>query len=203
MSRYLGPKVRVLRALGTDLPGLTRKKSERRPYRPGQHGQARKKISEFGLRLLEKQKLRMNYGLGERQLLSLFVEAQQSKGNTAERLAELLERRLDNVVFRAGFARTIPAARQLINHGHVLVDDRKVDIASYRVRKGQVIGIRTQSKDLPPVLASLAAPLSFATEWLSVEAETRRATVSSLPDATSVPFEVRMQLVIEYYAQRA
>jgi len=125
MSRYVGPKVRVLRALGTDLPGLTRKKSERRPTRPGQHGAARKKFSEYALRLIEKQKLRMNYGLSERQLLRLFVEAAGTKGNTAERLVELLERRLDNVVFRAGFARTIPAARQLIMHGHVLVEGRR------------------------------------------------------------------------------
>lgn len=111
MSRYRGPRVRVLRALGAELPGLTRKTAERRPYPPGQHGQQRRKYTEYGLRLMEKQKLRMNYGLGERQLLRLFVEASSSKGNTAERLLELLERRLDNVVFRAGFARSIPGAR--------------------------------------------------------------------------------------------
>jgi len=202
MSRYTGPKVRVLRALGTDLPGLTRKTRERRPYPPGQHGQARRKLSEYALRLLEKQKLRMNYGLGERQLLNLFVEARASAGNTSERLVELLERRLDNVVFRAGFARTIPAARQLISHGHVLVDGERVDIASFRVQRGQILSIRERSKDLSAIAASLATPLPFPTEWLLVEPESRRATINALPDASSVPFAVNMQLVVEFYSQR-
>jgi len=194
--------VRVLRALGTDLPGLTRKTRERRPYPPGQHGQGRRKLSEYALRLLEKQKLRMNYGLGERQLLNLFVEARATAGNTSERLVELLERRLDNVVFRAGFARTIPAARQLISHGHVLVDGERVDIPSFRVRRGQAIAIRERSKDLAAVAASLATPLPFPTDWLSVEPESRRATVSALPDASAVPFAVNVQLVVEFYSQR-
>jgi small subunit ribosomal protein S4 len=202
MSHYTGPKVRVLRALGTDLPGLTRKTRERRPYPPGQHGQARRKLSEYALRLLEKQKLRMNYGLGERQLLNLFVEARAAAGNTSERLVELLERRLDNVVFRAAFTRTIPAARQLINHGHVLVDGERVDIASFRVQRGQVVSIRERSKALSVIAASLATPLSFPTDWLSIEPENRRATVSALPDASSVPFAVNMQLVVEFYSQR-
>ena len=202
MSRYTGPKVRVLRALGTDLPGLTRKNRERRPYPPGQHGQARRKLSEYALRLLEKQKLRMNYGLSERQLLNLYVEARATPGNTSERLVELLERRLDNVVFRAGFARTIPAARQLVSHGHVLVDDERVDIPSFRVRRGQAIAIRARSKDVPSIAASLATPLPFPTDWLSVEAAERRATVNALPDASSVPFAVNMQLVVEFYSQR-
>jgi small subunit ribosomal protein S4 len=188
--------------LGAELPGLTRKSAERRPYPPGQHGQQRRKYTEYALRLMEKQKLRMNYGLGERQLLRLFVEARASKGNTAERLLELLERRLDNVVFRAGFARTIPAARQLVGHGHVLVDGRKVDIASYRVRPGQVVSLRERSKNLAAVAASLATPLPMAAEWLSVDADARRATVSGLPDARSVPFEVKVQRVVEFYSQR-
>jgi small subunit ribosomal protein S4 len=202
MSRYTGPKVRVVRALGVDLPGLTRKSRERRPYPPGQHGQARRKLSEYALRLLEKQKLRMNYGLGERQLLNLFVEARATAGNTSERLVELLERRLDNVVFRAGFARTIPAARQLIAHGHVLIDGKRVDIPSFRVRRGQVIAIRERSKDLAAIAASLATPLPFTTDWLSLEPESRRATVNALPDASSVPFAVNLQLVVEFYSQR-
>jgi len=202
MSRYVGPKVRVLRALGTDLPGLTRKKSERRPYRPGQHGQARKKFSEYALRLIEKQKLRMNYGLSERQLLRLFVEAAGTKGNTAERLVELLERRLDNVVFRAGFARTIPAARQLIMHGHVLVEGKKVDIPSFRIKQGQAVTIRERSKSLTAIASALATPLSFPTDWLSVEPAALKATVTALPDVTAIPFPIRLQLVVEFYSQR-
>jgi small subunit ribosomal protein S4 len=202
MSRYRGPRVRVLRALGTDLPGLSRKKRERRPFPPGQHGQARRKLSEYGLRLLEKQKIRMNYGLGERQLLNLFVEASSGSGNTAERLIELLERRLDNVVFRAGFARTIPAARQLINHGHVLRDGKVLDIPSARVDKGQVISIGERSRKMPSIAASLATPLDFPTDWLTVDATELTATVKELPDASSIPFPVKMQLVVEFYSQR-
>jgi small subunit ribosomal protein S4 len=182
---------------------LTRKKAERRPYPPGQHGQARRKLSEYALRLLEKQKLRMNYGLGERQMLKLFVEAKTGAGNTAERLVELLERRLDNVVFRAGFARTIPAARQLVRHGHVLVDGHKVDIPSFRVRQGQIISIHERSQQLSAIAASLATPLPFPTDWLSVEAAARRVTVTALPDASSVPFPVKLQLVVEFYSQRS
>ncbi|HYP98971.1 MAG TPA: 30S ribosomal protein S4 [Polyangiaceae bacterium] len=202
MSRYIGPKVRVLRALGTDLPGLTRKKSERRPTRPGQHGQARKKFSEYALRLIEKQKLRMNYGLCERQLLRLFMEAAGTKGNTAERLVELLERRLDNVVFRAGFARTIPAARQLIMHGHVQVENKKVDIPSFRIKRGQSVSIRERSRQLTSIASSLATPLSFPTDWLSVNPAELTATVTALPDVTAIPFPIRLQLVVEFYSQR-
>jgi small subunit ribosomal protein S4 len=202
MSRYRGPKVRVLRALGSNLPGLSRKSSERRPFPPGQHGQARRKLSEYGLRLLEKQKIRMNYGLTERQLLNLYVEARAGAGNTAERLIELLERRLDNVVFRAGLARTIPGARQLICHGHVLVDGKRLDVPSARVYKDQVISIRERSKKLASIAASLATPLPFPTDWLRVEAPELRATVTQLPDATSIPFTVKMQLVVEFYSQR-
>lgn len=203
MSRYRGPKVRTLRALGTpELPGLTRKKAERRPYPPGQHGQARRKLSEYALRLIEKQKLRMNYGLTERQLLRLFVEAASSKGNTAERLVELLERRLDNIVFRSGFARTIPAARQLILHGHVLVEGRKVNIPSFRVKAGHAITIHERSKEMKSIAAALATPLGFPTDWLNVEADAKKVTVTSLPDSTAIPFPIRLQLVVEFYSQR-
>lgn len=202
MSRYTGPRVRVLRALGTELPGLTRKKAERRPYPPGQHGQARRKLSEFALRLIEKQKLRYNYGLSERQLLTAFTQARSSKGNTAERLVELLERRLDNVVFRAGFARSIPAARQLVRHGHVSVDGKKLDIPSYRVKRGEAISIRESSKKLACIAASLATPLPFPTEWLTVDTTALTANVSALPDVTSVPFPINLQRVVEFYSQR-
>lgn len=201
MSRYTGPRVRVLRALGTELPGLTRKKSERRPYPPGQHGQDRKKISEFALRLKEKQKLRMNYGLGENQFRRLMIEAKNIKGNTGERLLELLERRLDNVVFRAGFARTIPAARQLVRHGHILVNGRRVDIPSYRTSANDKIVVREKSRKMPSVLAALEEPVGL-TSWLSVDKGTFTAEVSVLPDSASVLFQVNVQLVVEYYSER-
>jgi len=202
MSRYTGPRVKVMRALGTELPGLSRKKIERRPFPPGQHGQARRKQSEYGLRLIEKQKLRMNYGLTERQLLGLMVEAHSGKGNTGERLLEFLERRLANAVFRACFARTIPGARQLVRHGHILVNGARVDIPSYRIRKGDVIEVREKSRQLPPVQARITAALDFETPWLSVEAAVCRATVRELPEPTSVLFTVNVQRVVEFYSQR-
>ncbi len=202
MSRYTGPRVRTMRALGVDLPGLSRKKSEKRPYPPGQHGHGRRKHSDYALRLFEKQKLRMNYGVTERQLTNLVIEARRGSGNAASRLLEFLERRLDNVVFRAGFARTIPAARQLINHGHVLVDGGRVDIASYRIDEGQVVSLREKSRNLAAVEASLSAPLDFPTPWLEVDATAKTATVKQLPDPTSVPFPLNVQKVVEYYSQR-
>jgi small subunit ribosomal protein S4 len=202
MSRYTGPRLKVMRALGTELPGLSPKKTERRPYPPGQHGQARKKLSEYALRLMEKQKIRYNYGVSERQLRRLMEEARASSGTTGHKLIELLERRLDNVVFRAGFARTIPAARQLVNHGHILVNGRRVDIASYRVNRGQVISVREKSKSHQSVQEGATVAEGFQTPWLEVNRDARSAVVSSLPDETAVLFPLRVQLVVEFYSQR-
>jgi small subunit ribosomal protein S4 len=202
MSRYRGPRVRAMRALGVQLPGLSHKSVERRPFPPGQHGQARRKLSEYGLRLIEKQKLCRNYGVTEGQLRRLMIAARAASGPTGERLLELLESRLDNVVFRASFARTIPAARQLINHGHITVDGRRVDIPSFQVKAKQVIGVRQRSRDLPFLAASLQSGRGFDTSWLSVNAAERSATVVTPPDATSVPFTVAVQLVVEFYSQR-
>src|SRR5918997_5477486 len=136
MSRYRGPRLRVVRRLG-DVPGLTRK-TPRRAYPPGQHGQARKKRSEYAIRLEEKQKLRFNYGITEKQLLRYVRKARRATGSTGQTLLQLLEMRLDNTVFRMGMAPTIPAARQLVNHGHVTVNNRVVSIASYACRAGDV-----------------------------------------------------------------
>ena len=202
MSRYTGPRVKVMRGLGVDLPGLSPKKIEKRPYPPGQHGQARRKLSEYALRLLEKQKVRMNYGVSERQLRHLMEEARSSKVTTGHKLIELLERRLDNVVFRAGFARTIPAARQLVNHGHILVDGKRVDIASYRLTRGQVVSVREQSKNHSSVLQGFVIADGFQTPWLEVDRDGRKAVVSTLPDETAVLFPLRVQLVVEFYSQR-
>jgi small subunit ribosomal protein S4 len=202
MSRYTGPRVRQMRALGVQLPGLSSKSLERRPYPPGQHGQARRKQSEYGLRLLEKQKLCRNYGVTERQLRRVMREAGASRGPTGERVLELLESRLDNVVFRAGFGRTIPAARQLVNHGHVLVDGRKVDIPSYQVKANQVVSLRPASRDLTEVLGAIEHTRGFETPWLSINVADRQVTISSRPDAASVPFQIAIQLVVEFYSQR-
>ncbi|MEY4580240.1 MAG: ribosomal protein, partial [Pseudomonadota bacterium] len=199
MSRYTGPRVRVMRALGLDLPGLSPKTSDRRPYPPGQHGQRRRKETEFGKRLQEKQKLRQNYGLSEVQIRNIFREALHSKSNTGTKLIELLERRLDNVVFRAGFARSIPSARQLVNHGHILVNGKRVDIPSYRLKIGEVVTIKTASQQVKPVVDGLeiAGRRSWENAWLDVNAEARSVKLSHLPDETAIPFNLNVQLVIE------
>lgn len=203
MSRYTGPRVKVLRALGVDLPGLSRKTRERRPFPPGQHGQnRRRKLSDFGRQLQEKQKLRYNYGLGERQLRRLVTEARASKMAAGEKLLQLLESRLDNIVFRAGFAPTIPAARQLVTHGHFLVNGRRVDIASYRVQAGDVIQPRQRSINLKAIEESLVAPVLARPDFLEFHEDKRLVRVGSLPTAEHVPFEMDVQLVIEYYAKR-
>lgn len=203
MARHTGPRVKIMRALGVDLPGLSRKTRERRPYPPGQHGQSRRrKLSDYGRQLQEKQKLRMNYGLGERQFRRLVTEARASRMAAGDKILELLERRLDNVVFRAGFAPTIPAARQLVTHGHFLVNGRRVDIASYRVSEGDVIQPRSRSLKIQPIEESLAAPSLARPDWMEFNDDKRLARVTALPPADSVPFEVDVQLVIEYYAKR-
>lgn len=200
MSRFTGPRVKVMRALGTELPGLSRKKIERRPYPPGQHGQARKKLSEYALRLIEKQKVKMNYGVTESYLRKLVVESKRSKGATGHKLVELLERRLDNIVFRAGFARTIPAARQLVNHGHVLVNGKRVDIASYRVGRESLISIREKSKSLQAIEQGAVVAQEIQTPWLEVDREAKTARVTTLPDETAIPFAINLQRVVEFYS---
>ena len=148
MARYRGPVERLERRLGVDL-GLKGERRlagksalEKRPYAPGQHGQRRSKISEYGLQLREKQKIKFYYGVLERQFRKFFKEANRQEGSTGENLIKLLERRLDNVVYRMGFATTRRFARQLVNHGHILIDGKRVDIPSVRVKAGQKIEIK-------------------------------------------------------------
>lgn len=202
MSRYVGPRVKLMRALGTDLPGLSRNSIEHRNYPPGQHGQKQRRRSSFATQLLEKQKLRVNYGLTERQLRRLFAEARQSKAPTGAKLVELLERRLDNVVFRAGFAPTIPAARQLVSHRHVRVNGIAVNIPSYRVRVGDTIELRERSRSLGVVKESLTEPALTRPEWISWDEQAGSARVGQLPAADNVPFPVELQQVVEYYSNR-
>jgi small subunit ribosomal protein S4 len=194
-----------MRALGLDLPGLSPKSSDRRPYPPGQHGQRRRKETEFGKRLHEKQKLRLNYGLTELQMRNIFEEALRSRQNTGTKLIELLERRLDNVVFRAGFARSIPAARQLVNHGHVLINAKRVDIPSYRLRVGEVVSIKPSSQQSKPILDGLevASRRTWENAWLDIQTDARSVSLLQLPDETAVPFNLTVQLVIELYALSA
>ncbi|MBV72129.1 MAG: 30S ribosomal protein S4 [Myxococcales bacterium] len=203
MSRYTGPRVRVMRALGIDLPGLSRKTIDRRPYPPGDHGgNKRGRPSVFGIQLKEKQKLKMNYGLTERQMRINVKKARRSKVNTGTRLLELLESRLDNVVFRAGFAPTIPAARQLVNHGHFLLNGRKTDIPSALVGAGDVIQLREKSHKLQIVVEALERPSLEIPTWLSFDLAEKTVKVVSDADADTVPFPIDIQQVIEYYASR-
>ncbi len=194
-----------MRALGIDLPGLSRKSMWDRPYPPGVHGPKsarRRKMSDFKKQLLEKQKLRFNYGLNEGQFMRLYREAVHSKEPSGDKLLELLERRLDNVVFRAGFAPTIPAARQLVCHGHFLVNGKRLDIPSYRVREGDVIGLRQRSANLASVDAALEDVRIARPDWIEFDEAKKEATVKSLPKVDSVPFPLEIDLVIEYYSKR-
>ncbi len=202
MARYRGPRLRIARRLGTDLPGLTRKIADRRPYPPGQHGKGRQRFSEFKKQLYEKQKLRYNYGIGERQLRNLFSEAQASRDAAGKVLLRLLEQRLDNVVFRLGLAPTIPAARQLVVHRHIMVDGKRVDRPSYRVRPGQEITVRPKSRDLGIIQESVEAPTLRLPGYLSFDAKTLTGRMESVPSREDVPVQVQENLVVEYYSPR-
>ena len=194
-----------MRALGIDLPGLSRKSMWNRPYPPGVHGPKsarRRKMSDFKKQLLEKQKLRFNYGLNEGQFMRLYREAVHSKEPSGEKLLQLLERRLDNFVFRAGFAPTIPAARQLVCHGHFLVNGKRLDIPSYRVRERDVLSLRERSQNLATVEASLDDVRIARPEWIEFDEGKKTATAKVLPKPDSVHFPLEVDLVIEYYSKR-
>ena len=205
MSRYTGPRVKKLRALGLDLPGLSRKTMWNRSYPPGEHGSKntrRKKESDFKKQLLEKQKLRFNYGLSEKQFRRLFIQAKKSKASTLEKMIELLERRLDNIVFRAGFAPTIPAARQMVLHRHMLVNSKSVNIPSYRLDVGDEVTLREKSKKHPISKSSLENPSLEKPEWLDFDEGNISAKLNALPPLSAVPFPIQMHLVVEYYSKR-
>lgn len=204
MSRITGPRLKIMRALGVELPGLSRKSFENRPNPPGQHGQnaLRRKRSDFAIQLVEKQKIRFNYGLSERQMRRMILEARKGNEPTGEKLLSLLERRLDNVVFRAGFAPTGIAARQLVNHGHVLLNGRRADIPSIRVQPGDQIDIKEKSKHILMVVDTVKQPPLTCPEWLQVNEKEMMAVVAHLPSADEVPFEVDVQQVVEYYSNR-
>lgn len=202
MSRFTGPRLKVMRALGTTLPGLSRKSIDARPNPPGQHGAKNRRRSDYAIRLIEKQKLRFNYGLTEKQIRKLFREAKNSKAPTGEKLLELLERRLDNFVFRAGFAPSGIAARQLVNHRHVLLNGRSVNIASIRVKPGDVITLTEKGRKIPATVECLETPELERPEWISFDSTALSATVTRTPNADEVPFPIDVQHVVEYYAVR-
>ncbi|GAA1244275.1 30S ribosomal protein S4 [Prauserella halophila] len=201
MARYTGPATRLSRRLKTDLIGGDQA-FERRPYPPGQHGRGRVKESEYLLQLQEKQKARHTYGVLERQFRRYYEEAARRSGKTGENLLQICESRLDNVVYRAGIARTRRQARQLVGHGHFTVNGKNVNVPSYRVSKFDIIDVRPRSaKMLPFVAAKEAMGERPIPGWLQVVPSTLRILVHQLPERAQIEIPVQEQLIVEYYSK--
>ena len=198
MSRYTGSSYKQARRVGMSLLE-NGKELARRPYGPGQHGaEKRGKLSNYGVQLKEKQKVRFMYGLNEKQFRKTFNEAGKMKGIHGDNFLRLLESRLDNLVYRIGFANTRRAARQLVNHGHVLVDGKKVDIPSFRVKVGSVITMK--DKDLKVVNESLEKVVSRV-EYITYDDAKKEATYVRLPDRSELPADIDEALIVEYYSR--
>jgi small subunit ribosomal protein S4 len=208
MARYRGPKLRIIRRLG-ELPGLTQKNCTR-DFPPGQHGPKKRgggsqksKESQYAVRLKEKQKLRFNYGISERQLISYVREARRRKGSTGEILLQLLEMRLDNIIFRLGFAPTIAAARQTISHGHVLINNQRVNIPSYICKINDSISIATSSqKFVKTVLERSSNNLTLTAPHLEVNSEKFTAVVRDNVPREGVGLQINELLVVEFYSRK-
>lgn len=202
MARYRGPRVKICRALGVALPGLTNRTSNKK-HPPGVHGAGRRgKPSDYKIRLQEKQKLRFHFGVLEKQFKGYMTEAARRKGPTGDNLINLLESRLDNIVWRLGFAPTIPAARQMVVHGHIKVNGKKVDRPSYQVGVGSTISIREKSLQQEWVRQRLELATSrVLPEYLSSDLATASGSVTQTPVRTDLPFAVDIQQVVEYYSQ--
>lgn len=205
MARYTGPKARVSRRLGTNIWG-TRGETialEKRPYPPGEHGRGRRRgnPSEYLLQLQEKQKARFTYGLSERQFRNLYEEANRRPGVTGENMLRFLELRLDNVVYRAGWAATRPQARQFVSHGHLSVNGKRVTIPSYRLRKGDVVTVGTKARDMIVFVQNRDVLDRQAPGWVSVGGDGWEATVNELPTRDQIDVPVREQLIVELYSK--
>ena len=197
------PKAKLSRALGIPLTPKCVKYFEKRPFPPGVHGRGRRKSSDYQVRLLEKQRLRHQYNISEAQMRRAYEDAHRAEGKTGEAMVSLLERRLDAVVHRAGLARTIYQARQLVVHGHFTVDGKKVDRPSFRLKPGQVVQVRESSRPKPPFqIAAAGAHLDGPTApYLSTAVEELRTTVLRLPERKEIPVLCDEQLVVEFYAR--
>ena len=208
MARYRGPVEKIERRFGVSLAmkgerRLAGKSAlDKRPFGPGQHGQRRTKISEYGLQLREKQKAKFMYGLSEKQMRRLFAEAKRKTGNTGFNLVTLIEQRLDNVVYRMGFASTRANARQLVNHRHILVDGKRVDIASYQVKPGQKIEVKEKSKANPQVVRALElVNQTGLSPWVDIDAEKVFGIFTRLPEREEVVIPVEERLIVELYSK--
>jgi len=208
MARYRGPVEKLERRLGASLAlkgerRLAGKSAiDKRPYAPGQHGQRRSKVSEYGLQLREKQKAKFMYGVSEKQFRRLFGDANSTQGNTGENLIQLLERRLDNVVYRMGFATTRRFARQLVTHGHILVDGKKVDIPSYRVKPGQKVEVREKSRNNPQIVRAIELTAQTGiVPWVDVDKDKIFGIFTRIPEREEVVIPVEERYIVELYSK--
>lgn len=205
MARYTGPKARVSRRLGVNIWGTAGevKALDRRPYPPGEHGRTRRRSSnsEYLAQLQEKQKARFSYGITERQFRNIYKEASSRQGVTGHILLQLLERRLDNIVYRSGWAATRPQARQFVGHGHIKVNGRRVNIPSYRASVGDVIELRDKSREMVTVRWNLDVLDRAAPAWLEAGDGGQQVTVRELPIREQIDIPVREQLIVELYSK--
>lgn len=198
MSRYTGPSYKKARRVGFSI-SETGKELVKRPYGPGQHGNERKgKLSDYGTQLKEKQKVRFMYGVNERQFRKTFNEAEKMKGIHGTNFLRLLESRLDNIAYRIGFASTRRGARQLVNHGHVTVNGKKVDIPSYRVKPGDVISLKDKDKSLKVVAESLAK-VNRRVDYITYDENKMEATYVRMPERNELNADINEALIVEFY----
>ena len=201
MARYIGPKTRIARKFGEPIFGPDKTLS-RRNFPPGQHGvNRRKKTSEYGIQLNEKQKAKYTYGVLERQFRNLFEKASRTKGIKGEVLLQLLESRLDNIVYRLGLAPTRSAARQLVSHKHIVVDGKVVNIPSYTLKAGQVVGVREKSKSLEVISEALSGFNHSKYPWLEWDNATMSGKYLHIPERADIPENIKEQLIVELYSK--
>jgi len=201
MARYIGPKTKIARKFGESIYGPD-KYFERKNYPPGQHGNSRRrKTSEYGVQLKEKQKAKYTYGLLEKQFRNLFKKAASKKGITGEVLLGLLESRLDNVVFRLGIAPTRAAARQLVLHRHIIVDGSIVNIPSYTLKPDQIVGVREKSKSLEVINTSLSNSSVQKYSWLEWDQTSMQGKFLNVPERSEIPENIKEQLIVELYSK--
>ena len=201
MARYIGPKSRIARKFGEGIFGADKVLSKKN-YPPGQHGNSRKrKTSEYGVQLREKQKAKYTYGVLEKQFRNLFEKAATAKGITGEVLLQLLEGRLDNIVYRLGIAPTRAAARQLVSHKHIVVDGEVVNIPSYAVKPGQLVGVREKSKSLEVIVNSLAGVNHSKYPWLEWDDNSKTGKLLHVPERADIPENIKEHLIVELYSK--
>ena len=201
MARYTGPRTKVSRRARQLLDENKAKYFDRRPYPPGEHGRGRIRESQYLVQLREKQKLRFMYGVLEKQFRRYYKEAARQSGITGTVLLQILESRLDNVVYRSGLASTRPQARQLVNHGHFLVNGKRVDIPSYQVRKDEVVSVKERSLEILPIMIAIDTGDRTVPEWMDVNTEERTITIQDLPSREQIDTQIQEQLVVELYSK--